>query len=184
MRTSAIGLLIVWSMSCGRAVDPMVPPLPEPEPPPLTDGGSTTPDAGAPRLLSLELGTGAPGTFTPVLQGQQVLLQRGCQGAQHIFFSLRATGVVAERPRLTLSVERVSDGRVASLAYSLPLPYQRVRGNPWVEWTGLTPVIEEPSDVLNTAVRMRARIDDEGLSAEQAQEVTVRWGPDSCRPHP
>ncbi len=180
-RFVSLSLGLALSANCGRPVDPMVPLEPEPTP---IDAGIPTVDAGMPRVLSLELGTGGPGTFAAVDAGQQVLLQRGCQGAQHIFFSLRATGVVSERPRLTLRVERVVDGRVASLAYSLPLPYQRVRGVPYVEWTGLTPVIEEPADVLNVPVRMRARIDDDGLSAEATREVTARWGPDSCRPHP
>jgi hypothetical protein len=132
----------------------------------------------------LELGTGAPGSFVPVENGQQVLLQRGCQGAQHIFFSLRATNVVSERPRLTLTVERIADARVASLPYSLQLPFQRAKGEPWAQWTGLTPVIEEPADVLSVPLRMRARIEDDGLSAEQVREVTARWGADSCRTHP
>ncbi len=180
-RLLGLSLGLALGCSCGRPVDPQVPL--EPSPAPL-DAGLATVDAGMVRILSLELGTGGPGTFAAVEPGQQVLLQRGCQGAQHIFFSLRATGVVSERPRLTLSVERISDGRVASLAYSLPLPYQRVRGVPYVEWTGLTPVIEEPADVLNVPVRMRARIEDDGRSAEATRDVTARWGPDSCRPHP
>lgn len=149
--------------------------------PAVSDGGQNGLDASveAP-ALTLDLGTGPPGTFQPVHDGQQVLLQRGCQGAQHIFFSLRARHVRSDFPRLTLTVEQVESGRVVSLPFSYQLPPQRL-DRERAQWTGLTPVIEEPRDVLGgVRLRLRARIEDDGVIVEQAREVTAQWGPNSC----
>ena len=143
---------------------------------------AVTADASEPEH---DLGTGEPGQFVRVSDGQTVLLQRGCQGAQHIFFSLRSRGVRIDTPAwITLSVSREGDGRVVSSAYSLRLMVTSTSDGVGA-LTGLTPVIEEPSDVLGQWVAMEALMED-GARAQRAsarRRVMVRWGPDSCRPH-
>ncbi|MBL8678140.1 MAG: hypothetical protein JNK05_03200 [Myxococcales bacterium] len=146
------------------------------------DAGGAPLDAAA---ATLELGTGDPGIFRSVTDGQQVLLQRGCQGAQHIFFALRGEGFsITEAPRLELSVVREEDGAVVSSPYSLRLAPMVVRDGV-AEWTGLTPVIEEPRLVVGRSARMRATIEDASRTVRVTVErrVSVVWGPDSCRPH-
>jgi hypothetical protein len=133
----------------------------------------------------VELATGGPGEFSQVTDGQQVLLQRGCQGSQHVFFSLRARGVPFEQaPWITLSVLREEDQRAVSSRYELRLPLT-ARSDGSGEITGLTPVIEEPRDVIGRAVVMVAVVEDASrtVRAEARRRVTVAWGPDSCRPH-
>lgn len=147
----------------------------------VPDASSAAPDAGQP--LRLVLGTGAPKAFVDVANGQQLPLQRGCQGSQHIFFSLRAWGVTQPRPRLTLIIEDPG-GRQVSSPYSLQLPFEPVTNADFVQWTGLTPVVEEPADVVGKTVRLRARLDDGTASASDERTVSVQWGPDACRPHP
>jgi hypothetical protein len=169
-------LLVLVVSSCGVApmrVDGGVADVP--------DASSGTPDAGQP--LRLVLGTGAPGAFATVTNGQQLPLQRGCQGSQHIFFSLRAWGVTQARPRLTLAIEDGS-GRQVSSPYSLQLPFEPVANADFVQWTGLTPVVEEPGDVVGKTVTLRARIDDGATNTSDERTITVQWGPDACRPHP
>jgi hypothetical protein len=134
---------------------------------------------------SVELATGGPGEFIPVTDGQQVLLQRGCQGSQHVFFSLRARGIAfAEAPWIALSVLREEDQRAVSSRYELRLPLT-ARGDGSGEITGLTPVIEDPRDVVGRSVVMVAVVEDatRSVRAEARRRVTVAWGPDSCRPH-
>ncbi len=133
----------------------------------------------------IEIGTGDPGSFRTVTDGQQVLLQRGCQGAQHIFFALRWSGIAsAEPPWITLTVVRDEDEMVVSSPYSLRLAPMTIRDG-LAEITGLTPVIEEPRLVVGQRVRMRARVEDSTRSTrvESERRVDVQWGPDSCRPH-
>ncbi len=144
------------------------------------DASTTAPDAGQVPLRLL-LGTGAAGKFVEVTNGQQLSLQRGCQGSQHIFFSLRAWGVTQARPRLTLIIEDSASRQVSS-PYSLPLPFEAV--GDFVQWTGLTPVVEDPSNVVGKTVTLRARIDDGPSNASDERTVSVQWGPDACRPHP
>jgi hypothetical protein len=134
---------------------------------------------------SVELGTGGPGEFLPVTDGQQVLLQRGCQGSQHVFFSLRTRGIpFVEPPWITLSVLREEDQRAVSSRYEVRLPLT-ARDDGSAEITGLTSVIEDPRDVLGRAVVMVAVVEDatRSLRAEARRRVTVAWGPDACRPH-
>jgi hypothetical protein len=147
--------------------------------------GSVEAAADAAQAPSVELATGGPGEFVPVTDGQQVLLHRGCQGSQHVFFSLRTGGIAfAEAPWITLSVLREEDRRVVSSRYELRLPLT-ARGDGSGEITGLTPVIEEPRDVVGQAVVMVAVVEDatRSVRAEAQRRVTVAWGPDSCRPH-
>lgn len=148
---------------------------------PTGDGGVIVPDATAARL---ELGTGAPSTWTAVREGQTVLLQRGCQGAQHVFFSLRVWGMdVLEAPTLRLSIVRERDGLVVSSSYTLRLLPNVVGA--YAEWTGLSPVVEEPSTVIDERVWMRASVQssDRSTTVQDSRLVRVMWGPDSCRPH-
>jgi hypothetical protein len=160
---------------------------------PVDGGGAmavVAPDAaGTPRdsamVSRLELGTGAPGVFSSLSDGQQVFLQRGCQGSQHIFVSLRAWGFAGTTPRMvTISVSRVDDGTRVSSPYSLMIPFVATADGA-AEVTGLTPVIEEPRDVLGRAARIRATVEDatQGVRVDDERRVVVQWGPDACRPH-
>jgi hypothetical protein len=168
-------LVLLLASACGVA-------------PQWVDGGRVetrdgSPDAGQP-ALRLVLGTGAPGIFLDIVNGQRLLLQRGCQGSQHIYFSLRAWGVTQPRPRVSLVVVEDGASRSLSAPYSLQLPFESVGGADFVQWTGLTPVVEEPADVVGKTVKLRARIDDGTASASDERTVRVEWGPDACRPHP
>ncbi len=164
-------LLVVLICACGEA-----PSLVHVS---MVDASTPTRDAG--QTLRLVLGTGAPGIFQEVIIGQQLFLQRGCQGSQHIFFSLRAWGVAESRPRITLSVEDETASRQVSSPYSLRLPYEPVSGADFFQWSGLTPVVEEPADVIGKTVTLRAQIADGPLTATDVRTVAVQWGPDSCR---
>jgi hypothetical protein len=146
------------------------------------DARGPTDDAAAPRL---ELGTGARGAFASVTDGQTVFLQRGCQGSQHVFVSLRAWGISATAPRMvTITVSRVEDGARVASAYSLLIPFVATADG-GAEVTGLTPVIEEPRDVLGRAVILRAVVEDAalGVRVDDERRVVVQWGPDACNPH-
>ena len=56
-------------------------------------------DGGPPATLLLGAGRE---TFTPIAEGDTLLLARGCQGAQHVWITLRATNVRAITGCVTL----------------------------------------------------------------------------------
>jgi hypothetical protein len=171
---------IAASLACCAPTNSTVMPQPD-----AAHGASDASDAGSVTEPSVELATGGPGEFSTVTDGQQVLLQRGCQGSQHVFFSLRARGIPFEQaPWITLSVLREEDQRAVSSRYELRLPLT-ARSDGSGEITGLTPVIEEPRAVIGRAVVMVAVVEDASrtVRAEARRRVTVAWGPDSCRPH-
>ncbi|RYZ61736.1 MAG: hypothetical protein EOP08_13120 [Proteobacteria bacterium] len=160
---------------------------PAPEPGLAPDAGAA-PDAEAPPLTPgkpFAAGIGEPTIFIPVVAGDVLLLQRGCQGAQHIFTSLRMLDPGQDVGRVAVSVHRESDGLLVSVPLDVRLPLEadpfsdRVR-----RVTGLTPVIEVPSDVVDQAVEVRATFTtDAGAVHSASFRGVVRWGTDSCGAH-
>lgn len=151
------------------------------------EGGPAPPiasDASAPRL-KLAVGLGEPGAFVPPLAGEPFALQRGCQGAQHVFTSLRIRGAKGKLARVEVRVHRVHDEALVSVPMDVRLPLEP---DEWSDTaariTGLTPVIETPSDVLGREVVIRVALTDE--SAERVEgsiRGVVAWGTDSCGGH-
>lgn len=142
------------------------------------------PDGGT-AGLNVAIGTGEPGVFLPAVDGATFELQRGCQGSQHIFTSVRVSGASGSYARVGVQIVRVDDGAPVSVPLDVRLPFEvdllsdRVR-----RVTGLTPVIEVPGDVLERAVEVRVIVFDErGESAQATMRGMVRWGADSCGAH-
>jgi hypothetical protein len=139
-------------------------------------------DGGAADDFALRVGTGTPGTFEPHEDGAVLLLQRGCQGSQHIFTSLLAEGARGATGRAEIGVYRADDGRLVSAPLDVRLPFEPDPSSGAARRiTGLTPVIEVPGDVLEREVEVRAALtDDEGRRASATMRGPVRWGLDSC----
>lgn len=146
---------------------------------------STVPlDAGA-STLKLAVGLGEPGAFVPPLPAEPFALQRGCQGAQHVFTSLRIRGAKGKLARVEVRVHRADDEALVSVPMDVRLPLEP---DAWSDTaariTGLTPVIETPSEVLGREVVIRVALTDEsGARAEGSIRGTVAWGTDSCGRH-
>lgn len=132
--------------------------------------------------FALRVGTGAPGTFEPHDDGAVLLLQRGCQGSQHVFTSLLAEGARGASGRVEIGVYRADDGALVSVPLDVRLPFEPDPSSGTARRiTGLTPVIEVPNDVLEREVEVRATLtDDEGRRSSAAMRGPVRWGLDSC----
>ena len=159
----------------------------EPEPDVAPDAGDA-PDAEAPPLTPgtpLAAGVGEPTVFLPVATNDVLLLQRGCQGAQHIFTSLRMLDPGQDVGRVAVSVHRESDRLLVSVPLDVRLPLEVDRFSDRVRRvTGLTPVIEVPSDVVDQAVEVRATFTtDAGAVHSASFRGVVRWGTDSCGAH-
>lgn len=137
-----------------------------------------------PEAQRVEVGTGDGGRFVAISDGGALSLQRGCQGSQHVFTSVRAWGMTGSRLLIRAEIVRVRDGEVVSIPLSLRLPLDERNDVGARQITGLTPVVADPVDVVGEQVELRASVEDEvGAIAADARRGVVRWGADSCDPH-
>jgi len=138
------------------------------------------PDAGTVGL-AVTVGTGALGEFVPHEDGQTLRLQRGCQGSQHVFTSVRVNGAAGARITVGVRIVRVSDGLLVSVPFELRLPFDADAPPGVRQITGLTPVIEDPADVLDQEVRVEVFVrDDSGAEARGAMRGPAAWGTTAC----
>jgi hypothetical protein len=137
-----------------------------------------------PEAQRMEVGTGDRGRFVAISDGGALSLQRGCQGSQHVFTSVRAWGMTGARLLIRAEIMRVRDGEVVSIPLSLRLPLDELNDVGARQITGLTPVVADPVDVVGEQVELRASVEDEsGAIVADARRGVVRWGADSCNPH-
>jgi hypothetical protein len=130
---------------------------------------------------SLELGTGRQ-QFTPLTDGDTLRVQRGCQGGQHIFVSLRAWGLPPEPVMVELSLTRTEDELKVSLPYRVRYLFtQGSTSDAPDELPGLLLVIPEPDKAVGKEVRLTAAVQtDPGDRATHARTGTLQWGADAC----
>lgn len=144
-------------------------------PSPMSDGGPA--DAGA---LTLALGTGQT-TFTPIDEGDTLLLAHGCQGLQHVWIALRATGIAPRGVHLTLSLARADDGVVVSAPLQIALTFTPGPAGAYDELTGLMLVVPVPADALGHPLVVRADIvDRDGRATFATRGVSIAWGTQIC----
>lgn len=166
---SAIAQLAVWLFSVGGSGcgDP-----------------ACDPSAAAERSLQVTVGIGERGSFQAIDDDQTLRLQRGCQGSQHIFTSLRVQGAAAGPLQVSVTVLRQADAAVVSTPFTLRLPAEPTDDPQVVQITGLTPVIEVPRDVLGKQVTIRAQVESsDGARGSDQLRGSVEWGLDSCGSH-
>lgn len=139
------------------------------------EGGPTDPDP-SPRL---EVGTGQQ--FTPLADGETVLLQRGCQGGQHIFVSLRAWGLPPDPVMVDLSLMRTEDGQRVSPPYRVRLLFAQGTGEAPDELTSLVFQLIHPDQAVGRTVRLMASVEtDTGQIVEDSHTGPLQWGPSAC----
>ena len=130
------------------------------------------------------VGTGERGVFRPAKSGDRLLLQRGCQGSQHIFTSLRVAGGATTELHIQVVVERVEDGVIVSSPLELLLPSEVDPEPGFVRITGLTPVIESPREIVGKEARVLVQVKDLlGQQSSGSLRGEVQWGLDSCGGH-
>lgn len=180
-RKARIGVfLVLAALGCSVPVEPEAGAVDASmEPPPIADAGvfDTGPAEGPARL---EVGTGEA-AFVPFADGGTLDLVPGCQGSQHVWVSLRTTGLVAARAIVTSSLERVRDDVVVG---QLLLRLDLEVTSDGAEAVGLTLIVPDPSAALDEDLRLRAHVRDaEGVEVEVVRTVRVAWGPDGCSGH-
>ena len=128
------------------------------------------------------MGTGRQ--FTWLAEGATLRLQRGCQGGQHVFVSLRAWSLPPAPATVELALTRTGDGLRGSLSYRGRLSFTEGEGaEAPVELDGQLP---GGSRAPRAGGKRRAavRLVESGAKARasdaRAGTLTLQWGLDAC----
>ncbi|HEY8426921.1 MAG TPA: hypothetical protein VIL20_01045 [Sandaracinaceae bacterium] len=128
--------------------------------------------SGEPRV---ELGTGRD-RFESFEDGATLGLVSGCQGAQHIWTSVRARGLDPQSPLLEVAVRRDSDGLLMSQVFRVRVSLEPVACTDYAEVVGLTVVIPEPDLAIGEDLTMRVAITDrEERTASVVRPIRTEW---------
>jgi hypothetical protein len=158
---SALALVVALA-ACTPVIDP---------------GDAEFTDAGP---VTLALGTGET-AFTPIHDGDTLYLARGCQGLQHVWTSLRATGIAPRGVHVSLAFERVSDGAMVSAPFDLAITFTPDATGAYADLSGLMLVVPVPSDALSMPLVMTGTITDRAnRTASASVHVTLAWGTEVC----
>ncbi len=142
---------------------------------------SSMEDRMQPAVVELQLGTGSHGVFAAHQNGDVLRLQRGCQGAQHIFTSLRVKSPGSGLFHVSIKIFRSEDRKLVSVPIDLRLPAEPDPEPGFVRITGLTPVVEVPRDVIGKSVQVEGIIElPNSQSGQATMSGSVEWGLDSC----
>ena len=123
------------------------------------DAAPLEPDAGPAQPESdfrLALGIGER-AFMAHPHGDVALLRRGCQGAQHVWVSLRTGALPAGDHPLRLSLHRISDDYAVVPVHTLELPWDPLGDE--VALIGVTLVIFDPLPIVGELGDITAEVD-------------------------
>lgn len=138
--------------------------------------------AEPPRLL---VGKGAE-RFISMQDGEVSTLHRGCQGAQHLWVSLRLPRDEPDEYAVELQLVDEDDALLAPpftlteeawLAYQDETNGEEITGS---EIIGLTLVIFDPMAVVGGQALVKAKVSVDGETLESHVWVEVQWGADAC----
>jgi len=151
-----------------------------PEPDATPDMMSSEPFVSSPLLL---VGKGA-NEFIPIDDGDVSTLHRGCQGAQHLWVSLRLPMHTPDAYGLELQLVDDDDELLAppfTLEEEEWLGYEVVgQETTGSEIIGLTLVIFDPMGVVGKEALIKTRVFVAGEVLERRSWVEVQWGADAC----
>lgn len=141
----------------------------------LSDAGR---DAAPDGDFALVLGLGER-TLTPIEPGAEALLQRGCQGAQHIWISLQSPTLEPGAHLLTLSLTRVDDGALIVPPYTIEHDWRPAGQG--AELLGVALVVFDPIAIVGQLADIDAVVTTPtGTTGRARRRVRVEWGPDAC----
>lgn len=162
--------LLVGLAACGTEEGPTGPaPGSDAGPAAAPDAGPLVPDA------HLMVGTGEL-AFEPIADGQVLSLIHGFQGLQHVWIGVRASDFDPDRAIIALSLDRERDGRPATDALRVRLPFQVDPAGAYVERTGIQFVVLDQNLVLGEPLLLTAEVENPlGAHATATAHVTVVW---------
>lgn len=122
--------------------------------------------------FAIALGQGVD-AFTPLDDGDTLLLERGTQGYQHVYIAVRAAIPPGFHPVAVSLVDASGDN--AASPYRVGVPFTAV-DEPWSEVVGLQVVIPEPSSVLAAPANLTVTVTaPDATEAWDARPVIIAW---------
>ena len=146
--------------------------------PPVMPNNTEMDFESSPDLL---VGKGAQ-EFISMLDGEVSTLHRGCQGAQHLWVSLRLPQHTPDAYALELQLVDDQDQLLAppfTLTEEFWLPYED-QNHAGSEIIGLTLVIFDPMNVVGDEALVKAKVTINDVILESRVWVEVQWGADAC----
>lgn len=138
---------------------------------PATSRDASPIDAAQPSAFAVALGTGSA-MFEPLDAEGTLVLERGPQGLQHVYVSVRAP-VEEGLHEVEVIIER--DARVLSAPTRLRVPFLR-EADREAEATGLLVVVPDPSGFTEgESARLRVRVEAAGAWGASERDVRLRW---------
>lgn len=191
---AALAVMLVALAGCGDgateavdgALDAMIAADAGPDAMPARpDAAPEAADAGPPEGppqpasdFALGLGLGID-RFVEVEHGATAALQRGCQGAQHVWLSLRSPALEPGAYVMTLSAARAGDGVEAVPAHDLEFPW--TAAGEGAELLGVQLVIFDALLVVDAEVDVRVEVQaGDGRVGRAVHRLRIEWGPDDC----
>jgi len=131
--------------------------------------------------MRLEAGTGAR-EFTPLAEGDTLRLQRGCQGGQHVFVSLRGWGLPSDPVMVELALTRADDDRKVSSSFRVRYLFAQSSSEEAPdELPGLLLQVPDPAAAVGRTVRLTATVElDSGTRVTDTHTGPVEWGDPAC----
>ncbi|MGE0792423.1 MAG: hypothetical protein AB7S26_42505 [Sandaracinaceae bacterium] len=125
------------------------------------------------------LGVGE-GVYHDLAEGQTLQLVHGCQGAQHVWVALRASGIEPRGPIIDLALTRDRDGSVVSQPFTVRVSFDRAASG-HDELAGLTLVVPDPGQAIGEALTLRANVvDANDVEVIDERHVGLEWGDGGC----
>lgn len=131
--------------------------------------------------MRLEVGTGQQ-EFTPLADGDTLLIHRGCQGSQHTYVSLRSWGLPSDPVIVELALTRTEDGTKVSSKFRVRYLFAQSASEELPDTLpGLLLPIPDPSAAVGRSVRLTASVElDSGATVTDARTGTLQWGDPAC----
>jgi hypothetical protein len=166
IRKIAVHGIFVACVACGTS-DPSDPSTAVDADPPIVQ------DAGPTAMPRLELGTGED-RFVPVADGDVLPMERGFQGLQHVWVSVRAHDFDPDRAIVALALTGEVDGTEVTDPQRLRLPFEL--GDGYAERVGMQLVVPEPDLALNRDLQLSVAVENRaGVAAAAEVRVRVQW---------
>jgi hypothetical protein len=135
-------------------------------------------DGGPPAVLHLGEGELA---YREIVDGDVLLLARGCQGSQHVFVTLRTEHMDPRGMIVRLTLERESDGELVSMDFQLRLSFTVDPAEGFAQLTGIKLPIPEPESGIGHPLIFRVSVEDrDGTSVDAERRVEIAWGTQIC----
>jgi hypothetical protein len=143
----------------------------------VPDGGSAA-DGSAPAGPELRLGTGCLGQYAPITDGDTLRMERGPQGAQHVWLSLRARNMNTSRALVQLRGRDPADTEDLAFPADLFLTFTESGPDGFDQLSGLRLIIKDGDGAAGQPLLIRATVSEQepgSISLEEERLVHIEW---------